>query len=43
LLAKQYRVDFIFVPPFKKRSLREENSVAVQGEEDWLNEISKSV
>ena len=36
-------MDFIFIPPFRKRLLKEELGVALQSEDEWLNEIKKVV
>ncbi|CAK92772.1 unnamed protein product, partial (macronuclear) [Paramecium tetraurelia] len=43
LLAKKYNIDFVFIPPYKKRILREEPGIAVFGENEWFEEIYKAV
>ncbi|CAD8090481.1 unnamed protein product [Paramecium sonneborni] len=43
LLSKQYNVDFIFMPPYKKRLLKEETGIATLSEQEWLDEILKAV
>ncbi|CAD8155514.1 unnamed protein product [Paramecium pentaurelia] len=43
LLAKQYNVDFVFMPPYKKRLLKEEPGIATLSKDEWFNEILKAV
>ncbi|CAD8190635.1 unnamed protein product [Paramecium octaurelia] len=43
LLAKEYNVDFIFMPPNKKRLLKEETGYAAPNEEEWKNAIFQAV
>ncbi|CAK63413.1 unnamed protein product (macronuclear) [Paramecium tetraurelia] len=43
LLAKEYNVDFVFIPPFKKRLLKEETGYAASNEEEWKNAIFQAV
>ncbi|CAK79203.1 unnamed protein product (macronuclear) [Paramecium tetraurelia] len=43
LLAKQYNLDFAFMPPYKKRLLKEETGIATLTKDEWFQEILKAV
>ncbi|CAD8170485.1 unnamed protein product [Paramecium octaurelia] len=43
LLAKQYNIDFAFMPPYKKRLLKEETGIVTQNKDEWFQEILKVV
>ncbi|CAD8189289.1 unnamed protein product [Paramecium octaurelia] len=43
LLANKYNIDFVFIPPYKKRILQEEPGIVVFGEDEWFEEIYKAV
>ncbi|CAD8172278.1 unnamed protein product [Paramecium pentaurelia] len=43
LLAKQYNLDFVFMPPYKKRQLKEELGYAALKEKEWKDTILQAV
>ncbi|CAK57063.1 unnamed protein product (macronuclear) [Paramecium tetraurelia] len=43
LLAKSYTLDFVFMPPFKKRLLKIQPGIATLSKDEWYQEIQKSV
>ncbi|CAD8105185.1 unnamed protein product [Paramecium sonneborni] len=43
LLAKMYNVDFVLMPPYKKRLLKEEPGIATMNHQEWLKEILQTV
>ncbi|CAD8204793.1 unnamed protein product [Paramecium octaurelia] len=43
LLGKQYTLDFVFMPPFKKRLLKVQPGIATLSKDQWYQEIQKAV
>ncbi|CAD8201155.1 unnamed protein product [Paramecium pentaurelia] len=43
LLSKQYKLDFVLMPPFKQRLLKIEPGIATLSKDEWYQEILKSV